>query len=74
MMKKLTILLVGLALTALTACSQDEPKTTADKVSESVHDAANATTEAAHDAGVAIKEAAHDAGNAVKEAAHDAEK
>ncbi len=73
-MKKLTLLLIGLTLVAFTACSQDEPKSTADKVSESMHDAANATKEAAHDAGVAMQEAAHDAENAVKEAAHDAQK
>ncbi len=72
MIKKALIIIIGLAVTGLVACSQDEPESAADKVADAAHDAANATKEAAHDAGNAIKEAAHDAQNAVEEAAHDA--
>ena len=72
MIKKALVVMAGLALIGLVACSQEEPKSTADKVTEAMHDATNATKEAAHDAGNAIKEAAHDAENAVEEAAHDA--
>ena len=60
MIRKALVVILGVALTGLVACSQEEPST-ADKVSEAVHDATNATKEAVHDAGNAIGEAAHDA-------------
>ncbi len=74
MINKALVVIVGLALTGLVACSQEESKSTADKVTEAVHDATNAAQEAAHDAGNVIKEAAHDTQNAVEEAAHDVKK
>ncbi len=74
MIKRILVVMVGLALKSLVACSQEEQKSTADKVTEAMHDAVNTTKESTHDAGNAIKEAAHDAQNVVEEAVHDAKK
>ncbi len=68
MLKNLTIVIISLLLLSLAACDS-KPKTTTEKVKESVHNAADATKEAAHDAGVATKEAAHDIKHDVKKAA-----
>ena len=66
MIRKIFIVIAGIALLCMFGCNNDKPKTTAEKAKEAVHDVVKSTKEAAHDAGVATKEAAHDAKKAVE--------
>lgn len=73
MLKKLTLISVAILVLGLSACD-NKPKTTTEKMKDSVHKAVESTKEAAHDTASATKEAAHDAGRATNEAAHDIKK
>ncbi|MBW1636511.1 MAG: hypothetical protein JRC87_07625 [Deltaproteobacteria bacterium] len=74
MIRKVLVVMAGLAMLGMVGCNNDKPKTVTEKAKEAVHDAVESTEEVAHDAGVATKEAVHDASEATKEAAHDAKK
>ena len=68
MLKNITIIVISLLLLGFAACD-NKPKTTTEKMKESIHNATDATKEAAHDAANATEEAAHDIKHDVKKAA-----
>jgi starvation-inducible outer membrane lipoprotein len=73
MLKKLTLIFITIFILGLSACDS-KPKTSTEKMKESVHNAVESTKEAAHDTASAAKEAAHDAERSTREAAHDIKK
>ncbi len=57
MIKKMFVVGIGLMLMGMVGCSKDEPETAADKATESLNKAAEATKQAANDMAAAAKEA-----------------